>query len=433
MSESFPRKIGKYRILRELGRGGQCTVYLGHDPFTRRTVAVKVAPPAMLSDPVAGGRFRNRFLKEASLAGRLDHLHIVKIFDAVLDDDTGYIVMEYVSGGSLRQFCSVAKLLPVEKVVEIAFKCCQALDYANRHGVIHRDIKPANIMIHGDMDIKIADFGAAQFTLGDHTQFLGLVGSPAYMSPEQVRESGQTFKTDLYSLGVVMYELLTGRLPFLAENDFSLTYKIVNEEPVPIRVLRPGVPISVEAIVQRAMAKDEAQRFESWEDFAAALAATFGQFRSALAPLGETEKFNIMRRLGFFRDFSDVELWEALRFSYWRKFPAGRVLMKEGRIGSGVFLIVSGAVQTSRQGRVLGSLGKGDCFGEMSFIDPVLPRPVSAATVEDTVLIKIRARSLRQASEVCQQAFHKTFLKVLVTRLAQAEERLAGYLPEAAP
>ena len=157
-------KIGKYQVVRKLGEGATSEVYLCHDPFADREVAIKVVFPDLLSDDENRKLFRKLFITEASLAGKLAHPHIVQIYDAVVDEGISYIVMEYVDGGTLEPHCSPAHLLPVERIVEIIFKCTRALDFANRAGVIHRDIKPANILLHGETDIKISDFGAALIT-----------------------------------------------------------------------------------------------------------------------------------------------------------------------------------------------------------------------------------------------------------------------------
>ena len=181
------KKIGKYEIVRELGKGATSCVYEAIDPFVSRRVAIKVVLAEALGDKDHGNRYRKLFLTEASLAGKLSHPHIVSIYDAVADDEASYIVMEYVDGTTLEKYSRPDHLLPVNKVIEIIFKCTKALDFAARQGVIHRDIKPANIMLTGENDIKITDFGAAQTSATETTQITG-IGSPAYMSPEQVRE-----------------------------------------------------------------------------------------------------------------------------------------------------------------------------------------------------------------------------------------------------
>ena len=180
------KKLGKYDLVRKLGEGATSTVFLGHDPFTQRDVAIKVASPGILRDPVLGKLYSNLFLNEASLIGKLNHPHIVQIFDAVVAEDLCYIVMEYVQGGTLEDYCDEKKLLPIERVVEIIFKCTRALDFAQRIGVTHRDIKPANILFVGNDpnsgDIKISDFGAAIVDHPDRTLVSG-IGSPAYTIP----------------------------------------------------------------------------------------------------------------------------------------------------------------------------------------------------------------------------------------------------------
>lgn len=253
-------RIGKYDIKQKLGEGATSTVYLGYDSFAGRDVAVKVIYPEVLKDREKGQLYRHLLVNEASLAGKLLHPHIVQIFDAVIGDDQSYIVMEYVSGGTLEQFCSPRNLLPLNRMVEMIFKCTRALEYANRLGITHRDIKPANILLakEGNTgDIKISDFGAALMTGTDQSQTqVSGVGSPAYMSPQQVRDQPLNHQTDIYSLGVVMYQLLTGRLPFTATNNYSMIYQITSHEPLPPSTFRTEIPPGLDAIVARAMQKD---------------------------------------------------------------------------------------------------------------------------------------------------------------------------------
>ncbi len=192
-------RIGKYVIEKKLGEGATSTVFLAHDPFANRQVALKLIFPEVLADKEHGRLYRRLLLNEASLAGKLMHPHIVQIFDAVVTDEQSYIVMEYVPGGTLEQFCAPDKLLPLDRLVEIIFKCTRALDYAHRLGITHRDIKPANILLAtpGGGDIKISDFGAALQTADQTRTQVSGVGSPAYMSPQQVREMPLNHQTDI--------------------------------------------------------------------------------------------------------------------------------------------------------------------------------------------------------------------------------------------
>src|SRR5262245_128941 len=257
-------KIGKYEVIRELGKGATSAVYEALDPFVNRRVAIKVVFAEALGNKEHGKRYHKLFVTEASLAGKLSHPHIVNIYDAVADDEASYIVMEYVNGTTLEQYSRPENLLPMSRVIEIIFKCTKALDYAAKQGVIHRDIKPANIMLSGENDIKITDFGAALTSATETTQITG-IGSPAYMSPEQVRQYPLTHQTDIFSLGVVLYQMLTGKLPFQANNNYSMIYQILNAQAPPPSDLRPEVPAQLDAIVHRALQKNIADRYQTWE------------------------------------------------------------------------------------------------------------------------------------------------------------------------
>src|ERR1043166_715692 len=259
--------IAKYEIIKELGRGATSVVYQALDPFTNRQVAIKSVSAEALESKEYGKRFKKLFITEASLAGKLSHPHIATIYDAVAGEDGSYIVMEYVDGGTLEKYTKIDNLLPLNQVLEIAFKCCKALDYAARQGIIHRDIKPANILLTHDHQIKISDFGAALTEFTETTQVSG-IGSPAYMSPQQVKEMSLTHQTDIFSLGVVLYQLLTGRLPFQANNNYSMIYQIINTEAAPPSQFRPELPKNLDAIVLRALHKDTKERYQGWEDFA---------------------------------------------------------------------------------------------------------------------------------------------------------------------
>lgn len=212
--------IGKYRVIRELGKGATATVYLCDDPDEARQVAVKVI--RFGQDCAAmSRRMRKLFQNEGMVSRRLDHPNIVRVYDAVVEDDFAYLAMEYVDGFSLEQHCRIDKLLPMHRVIGIIFKCCMALDAAYRQGIIHRDIKPANIMVAAGDEAKIADFGLALNMNKDmdrDSTFIMGVGSPAYMSPEQIKGYPLNQKTDIYSLGVVLFQLLTGRLPSQVPN-----------------------------------------------------------------------------------------------------------------------------------------------------------------------------------------------------------------------
>jgi eukaryotic-like serine/threonine-protein kinase len=424
------RKIGKYEVIKELGTGATSAVYQAYDPFQNRQVAVKVAFPEALGDKEHGRRYRKLFVTEASLAGKLSHPHTVAIYDAVADDEASYIVMEYVDGTTLEQYTRHDALLPIPRIVEIAYKCARALEYASNQGVIHRDIKPANILLAGDADIKISDFGAALTQALETTQLSG-IGSPAYMSPEQVKEQSLTYQTDIFSLGVVMYQMLTGQLPFRGANNYSVIYQIINVDPPPPIAVRPDIPPRIDAIVMRAMQKDTERRYQTWDEFARDLATALGNQEKREQGFPESEKFDTLRRLEFFRHFSDVELWEVLRLATWHKHPRDVVLIHEADIGSSFFILVSGEVKVVKQERLLNVLKAGECFGEMAYLGKQkFQRSASIISLSDITVIEIRAETLSKASELCRHHFHGAFLELLVDRLAMANLRLSQLLAD---
>ncbi len=330
MSESLPEQIGKYPVIRQLGRGATSVVYLARDPFADREVAIKVIRNQPAQDTDLGRRYRRVFLNEAALVGKLFHPHILTIYDAVSDDDLSYIVMEYVNGQTLEHYCDVANLLPVSNVVEVIFKCSLALAFAQRHGVIHCDIKPANILIKDDTNIKLSDFGAALYEDAQHTHLRG-VGSPAYMSPEQVQEKEVSFHTDIYSLGVVMYQMLTGKLPFRASSKASLLYQVVHIPAVPPSTFRREVPAELDRLVLRCLEKNPEARFHTWTDFSRELTHSYRSLEMPADTISDTEKFNTLKTLAFFKDFREQELWETLRITILAQISGGPVHHPRGR------------------------------------------------------------------------------------------------------
>lgn len=426
-------KIGKYELVREIGRGATSTVYLGSDPFTRREVAIKVGFPGILRDPKRGRLYTHLFLNEATLIGKMSHPHIVQTYDAVVDDHLCYIVMEHLAGGTLDTVCAADRLLPVERVVEIIFKCTRALDFAFQLGITHRDIKPANILFvstdPNQGDIKISDFGAAIIGSPDRTLVLG-IGSPAYMSPQQVKDQALDHQTDIYSLGVVMYQLLTGQLPFQARNSYDLIYQIINAEPRRPSTLRNDIPPALDAIVTRAMSKQLADRYASWAEFSQDLAQAFRGRKLFLSSerMADMEKFGKLRSFAFFEDFSDVEIWEVVRFSEWTRVSPGTMIIEDGDSGDCFYFLAEGELKVLKNGMLLDLLTCGECFGEMAVIGKATPRRgADIVALTDAKLVVISGSALQESSETCRMHFYQSFLAVLSARLASANVRLVSF------
>ena len=421
MTSNVPEKLGKYEIKRQIGRGSMGIVYEGYDPFTDDLVAVKVARSEALKSPDAGARYRKMFFNEAHTAGKLKHPNIIEILDAGADGESCYIVMELVPGGkTLKQFCVPDNLLPYERVVEIIFKCAKALDYAHREGVIHRDIKPSNILVSEDMEVKIGDFSIAHVMTADTaaTMPMGFVGSPRYMSPEQVQEDTISNQTDLFSLGIVMYELICGKHPFIADGFSRLIHKIINERQPPLKTYRSDVPEILEKIVYHALEKDTAKRYKMGLNVAADLSLAFEYLEEPQEDMAEQERFLLVQQLDFFQGFSEAEIWEIIRACVWQEYDSGCEIIVEGDIDDAFFVITTGMVEVVRDGdKVVGSLQKGDCFGEMGYLAN-MKRTATIRAKDYVRLMKINGTLIDQLSVGCQLHFNKVFLRTLVKRLS---------------
>jgi eukaryotic-like serine/threonine-protein kinase len=260
---------GRHQILKELGKGSMGVVYQAHDPQIDRLVALKVLRP----DRVATEAFSQRFLKEAKAIGRLSHPNMVTVYDVGEDQGTVYIAMEFLEGKPLDEIIKNDSFQP-EEVIELGIQVAEALDYAHRRGIVHRDIKPSNIIVQPDGQIKITDFGIARIEdpeATQQTQAGEILGTPAYMSPEQVLSQPVDGRSDLFSLGVVLYELATGKRPFRGENIAAMFRNITGEDPPEPMKINPAAPPELSSIVMRCLAKSPERRFGTGKDLAEAL------------------------------------------------------------------------------------------------------------------------------------------------------------------
>ena len=266
------QRLGRYQLEREIGRGAMGTVYLGRDTAINRLVAIKAIPLASEFSESELAEARSRFFREAETAGRLNHPNIVTIYDVGEERGLAYIAMEYLKGRHLSDYATPETLLEPRKVLELVARTAQALGFAHKQQVVHRDIKPANIMYDPSADVlKITDFGIARLTGAGTTRTGIVLGTPSFMSPEQLEGRTVTGHSDLFSLGVSLFQLLTGRLPFTADSMTGLMQQIAEAPHPPLRAVRPDLPMCVDAIIDRALAKNPDARFESGAQMAAAL------------------------------------------------------------------------------------------------------------------------------------------------------------------
>jgi serine/threonine-protein kinase len=274
---SQPQTIGRYQILSQLGHGAMGSVYRAHDPTMDRTVAIKTILAVALSGPLAQ-EYRERFIREARAAGRLSHPGIVTVYDVSEQDGTPYLVMEFISGRSLAAAMDAGERFSIDRIYELGQQIAEALGYAHRNGVVHRDVKPANILLAasgpGEIErAKLADLGVAKLTATQITTTGQLLGTPAFMPPEQFTGVPIDGRADLFSLGVILYWLATGDKPFAGDTITAVSYKIVHSEPAPPRRINPAVPSALERIIMKCLEKDPATRYATGEALAADLAA----------------------------------------------------------------------------------------------------------------------------------------------------------------
>jgi len=416
-------QVGKYDIQEMLGKGATGTVYLARDTFSGREVALKTIEPEVFRDPEFGTVYRSQFLNEASLAGKMRHPHIVAILDAVMEENSGHIAMEIVTGGDLAQYVTPDKLLPVPDALQISFKCCGALDYAFREGIVHRDIKPANIMIARGTEPKISDFGAAYLKRGQAAQAEAM-GSPFYMSPEQIEGKELTFHSDMYSMGVVMYELLTGQRPFVADTLEALVQKILQQDPAPPSTLRQGLPKAVDAIVLTAMMKKPQHRYASWEEMAAAISEAV----KLVVPadfIADTEKFTALRRVEMLATLPDAELWEIVNAGRWSRVPRATNIVREGEPGASFFFLAKGQGKVTLSGKLLNLVNENEFIGEMAWIlGNNAARLATVDAMTDLLLAEYTPEALAEMTLGAQLSITRAVTRNLVDRLALANTRL---------
>jgi serine/threonine protein kinase len=430
----LPLAIGKYIVKARLGDGSTSEVFHAYDSFQQREVAIKRLRLGLNTAAVDVHFWERFFAAEAALVGRLNHPNVVQLYDAVSDDRVPYLVMEYVPGVTLRDFCRPDRLLPLEQIVEIGFKCAMALGYVYRQGLIHRDVKPANILaVTQDdeiVDIKLTDFGSVLNMSSDRTQ-IHRVGSLAYMSPEQIEGNALDCRTDIYALAAVLYNLVSGRPPFEAPTQVALMNQIFHNEPIPLIGLREGVTEALDEVIRGALAKSPDARPQDWDTFARQLSALIVNHqvpRGRLQKVLDSERFNMLRSLEFFADFGDVELWEVVHRGRWQRLPYGHRVYRRGQEGKTFHIIAQGEVEVFRDGQRVARLGAGTSVGEMAYLapSPELRRHGADIIVsEPCTSISFTPDTLNQLSAESRLRFDKAFIKVLVRRLHAAHETLA--------
>ena len=433
--DPLPPMIGRYRVIARLGEGATSEVFLAEDDFRQQRVAVKQVRLATSANSLDNHYRVHFFAAEAALAGQLNHPNVVQIFDAVADPLRPYLVMEHVSGDTLRRYCQANALLSLQQIVEVGFKCAMALDYVARRGLIHRDVKPANILVELDqagelVNVKLSDFGSVFDSRSERTQVFR-VGSLAYMAPEQLDGGPLQVQTDMYALAAVLYHLVAGRPPFDAPTQAAVMNQIYHADPPPLAGLRHGVPARMQALLARAMAKDPAQRPDTWQAFADEWALLVVNREIPLASsqdVLDSERFSLLRPLDFFADFGDIELWEVVHRGVWQRHAHGDALYRKGDTGRSFHIVTKGRIDVYRDGVRVACLGAGHSVGEMAYLAPSDELRIHQADVlvaQTATTLAFTPDSLDRLSPGTRHGFDRAFIRVLVRRLHAAHEALA--------
>ena len=418
----------RFEMRKELGRGATSEVHLAYDTYLQREVALKITRPGLFNDDHESSRNRKMWLNETRLAGKLQHPFIVQIYEACSTDEFDYLVMEYVSGGTLKPYTSFDNLLPLNRLIDILYKVCNALDYSHKMGILHRDIKPSNVLLGENNSVKVSDFGAAFLFNSDTTQ-VDTVGTLPFMPPEQFMQARPTVQSDVYAVGVMAYQLLTGMLPFTAKSHDEMIYQKLHEEALPLEKRRQDIPQALRFAVHRAMHRDKDMRYASWKAFCDDLATALPGMETAEEVRFDSAHYDALRNLAFFVNFSDNEVWETVGLSQWQERKAGEHIVHEGESSSCLFLIVNGEAKVTKSEVELTRMQTGSCFGEIAYLDEARHTRLATVTaITDMKLIMIEGDSLKHASDGLQASFAKAFLNLMIARIKDTDRKLLSIL-----
>lgn len=408
--------IGKYQILRELGRGTCGIVYQGHDTLVKRDVAIKVAWTDKDN--------KLDFFTEAHTAGKLQHPNIVTVYDAQTEHHLNYIVMELVHGKTLLNYCRPkGRHLSDQDILQCMFKCCQALDYSHSLNVIHRDIKPSNIMLTDNGVTKIMDFSVAQVMQGGGLNGGLLVGSPTYMSPEQILRKDVGPSTDLYALAAVMYQLLTRKRLYDCKEVKQTFRKILHEAPPKLFDSRPDLPKALSELIDRALSKRIEDRYQSGAEMAADLSTIYDNLMYAENQAKYGEAVEAVRYLPFFQQFDKSQINRLMMASSLLNFTVGQYISQESHIDNAFYILVKGQVRVLQGRKVITTLHSGHCYGDVAdqWSKTAADEPDSSSLValSRTVVLKIDAVRIESLPVETQLLFYKAFSHHMIQRLSK--------------
>lgn len=415
-------RIGRYEIKAMIGKGGMGTVYRALDPVLGRFVALKVMAIEGPADDLTRNQIVARGLAEARLSSQLIHPNIVITYDAGFEKNVFFMALEFIEGTGLHSRVKEGPMEPVQ-AAEIVFNVCHALHYIHEKGLVHLDVKPANIMLTRIGEVKLMDFGIAR-VLATRRSTDECSGSVPYMSPEQTGANYESdHRSDIFSLGVVLYELLSGKRPFPGENAFQIIYNILNSPPQALDDLVPGLPGELLDVVEKALGKKPEDRFNTARDFADALVPVLkGRTNKALSH-EDKRKIDTLRRLTFFQHFQNDHMERVLTISSWQIHKKGAMIIEPCEHDSHIYILVSGRASLVIKDRVSDTFSPGECFGESAVLFQK-PRQARVRAETDCLVMSVNAHILNQEDPGLQVLFLKEFYRKKTRQLVHSNLKL---------